>query len=35
MLEIRGTYATAVCYAKVIDERAMEQIRAMCDCALT
>ncbi len=35
MLEIRGKAATAVCYAKVIDENAAEQIRTMCDYALT
>ena len=35
MLEIRGKIATAVCYAKVIDENAVEQIRTMCDYELT
>lgn len=35
MLEIKGKYNTAVCYAKVIEDSAVEQIRRMCDCALT
>lgn len=35
MFEIRGKMATAVCYAKVIDENAAEQIRTMCDYELT
>ena len=35
MLEIRGKVATAICYAKVIDENAVEQIRTMCDYELT
>ena len=35
MLEIRGKIATAVCYAKVIDESAIAQIRTMCDYELT
>lgn len=31
MLEIKGKVNTAVCYAKVIEEEAIEQIRRMCD----
>ena len=35
MLEIKGKINTALCYAKVIDENAIAQIRRMCDCTLT
>ena len=35
MLEIKGKVNTAVCYAKVIEEDAIEQIRRMCDYDLT
>ena len=35
MLEIRGKVNTAICYAKVIEEGAIEQIRRMCDYPLT
>lgn len=35
MLEIKGNVNTAVCYAKVIEDGAIEQIRRMCDYALT
>ena len=35
MLEIRGKVTTAVCYAKVIGDNAVEQIRTMCDYDLT
>ena len=35
MLEIRGTFATAVCYASVIEDEAIGQIRRMCDSELT
>ncbi len=35
MLEIKGKVNTAICYAKVIDEGAIEQIRRMCDYPLT
>ncbi len=35
MLEIKGSVSTAVCYAKVIEDGAIEQIRRMCDCELT
>lgn len=35
MFEIKGKINTAICYAKTIDGKAEEQIRRMCDCALT
>lgn len=35
MLEIKGKVNTAICYAKVIEETAIEQIRRMCDYELT
>ncbi len=35
MLEIKGNVNTAICYAKVIEEGAVEQIRRMCDYDLT
>lgn len=35
MLEIKGKKNTAVCYAKVIEDEAIEQIRRMCDYGLT
>lgn len=35
MFEIKGTVATAICYAKVVEEEAIEQIRRMCSYALT
>ncbi len=35
MFEIQGKINTAVCYASVIEETAVEQIRRMCDYALT
>ena len=31
MLEIKGKVNTAICYASVIEEEAIEQIRRMCD----
>ena len=31
MLEIKGRVSTAICYASVVDEEAIEQIRRMCD----
>lgn len=31
MLEIRGAKATAICYATIIEEEAVGQIRRMCD----
>ena len=30
MLEIKGKINTAICYAKVVEEEAIEQIRRMC-----
>jgi len=35
MLEIKGKVSTAVCYAKVIEEEAIEQIKRMCDYEFT
>lgn len=35
MLEIKGNMNTAICFAKVIEDGAVEQIRRMCDYALT
>ncbi|MBR3305349.1 MAG: RtcB family protein [Christensenellaceae bacterium] len=35
MFEIKGTVTTAICYAKVVEEEAVEQIRRMCSYALT
>lgn len=35
MIEIKGTRNTALCYAKVIEEEAIEQIRRMCDYEFT
>lgn len=35
MFEIQGKVNTAVCYARVVEETAIEQIRRMCDYALT
>ncbi|MCR4946064.1 MAG: RtcB family protein, partial [Lachnospiraceae bacterium] len=35
MLEIKGKVNTAICYATIIEEGAVEQIRRMCDYALT
>ncbi|MGN0745893.1 MAG: RtcB family protein [Aristaeellaceae bacterium] len=29
-MEIKGTYATAVCFARTVEEKAAEQIRTMC-----
>ena len=34
-MEIKGTYATAVCFAKTIEDTAAEQIRAMCNTPVT
>ena len=31
MLEIKGTKTTAICYANIIEDEAIEQIRRMCD----
>ena len=35
MLEIKGKRNTAICYASVIEEEAVEQIRRMCDYEFT
>lgn len=35
MLEIKGKISMAVCYAKVIEKEAIEQIRRMCDYEFT
>lgn len=35
MLEIKGKVNTAICYAKVIEKEAIEQIRRMCDYPMT
>ena len=35
MFEIKGKVNTAVCYAKVVEEEAIEQIRRMCDYEFT
>ena len=34
-LEIKGKVNTAICYAKVVEDEAIEQIRRMCDHAFT
>lgn len=35
MLEIKGKVNTAICYASVIEDKAIEQIRRMCDYEFT
>lgn len=35
MFEIKGKRNTAICYAKVVEDEAIEQIRRMCDYGLT
>ena len=35
MFEIKGKYATALCYANVVENEAIEQIRRMCDHEFT
>ncbi len=35
MLEIKGKVNTAVCYAKVVEDEAIEQIKRMCDYEFT
>lgn len=35
MIEIQGKVGTAICYAKVVEDVAIEQIRRMCDYELT
>lgn len=34
-IEIKGNYNTALCYAKVVEDEAIEQIRRMCDYPIT
>ncbi len=34
-IEIKGKVNTAICYAKVVDDEAIEQIRRMCDYPMT
>ncbi len=31
ILEIKGKVNTAICYARVVEDEAIEQIRRMCD----
>lgn len=35
MIEIKGKINTAICYAKVVEDEAIEQIRRMCDYEFT
>ena len=35
MFEIKGKVNTAICYAKVVEDEAIEQVRRMCDYDLT
>ena len=35
MFEIKGKVNTAICYARVVEEEAIEQIRRMCDYEMT
>ena len=35
IIEIKGKVNTAICYAKVVEDEAIEQIRRMCDYAMT
>ena len=35
MFEIKGKITTAICYAKVVEDEAIGQIRRMCDHDLT
>ena len=35
MIEIKGKVTTAICYAKVVEDKAIEQIRRICDYDLT
>ena len=35
ILEIKGKVNTAICYARVVEEEAIEQIRRMCDYEMT
>ena len=35
MLEIKGKINTAICYANIIEDEAIRQIRRMCDYEFT
>jgi RNA-splicing ligase RtcB len=35
VLEIKGKVNTAICYARVVEDEAIEQIRRMCDYSMT
>ena len=35
LMEIKGKFATAIAFAKVIDDGAVEQIKRMCDYDFT
>ena len=35
MFEIKGKVNTAICYAKVVEDEAIEQIKRMCDYEFT
>ena len=35
MIEIKGKVNTAICYARVVEAEAIEQIRRMCDYPMT
>ena len=35
MFEIKGKVNTAICYATVVEDAAIEQIKRMCDCEFT
>ena len=35
LMEIKGKVNTAICYARVVEDEAIEQIRRMCDYAMT
>ena len=35
MFDIKGKVNTAICYAKVVEDEAIEQIRRMCDYEMT
>lgn len=35
IIEIKGKINTAICYARVVEDEAIEQIRRMCDYPMT
>ena len=35
LMEIEGKVNIAICYARVVEDEAIEQIRRMCDYAMT